>query len=74
MSAVSPEVIQEIPEIRVVVVQGSALIVSDVNRKDTIVVVGLDDGAVATQESKLLAGFELLLCDLCEVAHDFSFV
>jgi len=74
MPAVRPEVVQEIPEIRVVVIQGSALIVSDVNRKDAVVVVGLDDGAVATQKSELLAGFELLLCDLCEVAHDFSFV
>jgi hypothetical protein len=57
-----------------VVVQGSALIVSDVNRKDAVVVVGLYKASVITEKSELLAGFELLLCDLCEVAHDFSFV
>jgi len=74
MPAVRPEVIQQVTEIRVVVVQGSALIVSDVNRKDAVVVVGLDKASVIAKECELLAGFELLLCDLCEVAHDFSFV
>lgn len=74
MPAVSTQVIQEIPEIRVVVVQGSTLIVRDVNRKDAVVVVGLDKASVIAKECELLAGFELLLCDLCEVAHDFSFV
>lgn len=74
MPAVRPQVIQEVPEIRVVVVQGSALIVRDVNRKDAVVIVGLDKASVITEKSELAAGFELLLCDLCEVAHDFSFV
>jgi len=46
MPAMRPQVIQEIPEIRVVVVQGSALIVSDVNRKDAVVVVGLYKASV----------------------------
>ena len=46
MPTVRPEVIQEIPEIRVVVVQGSTLIVRDVNRKDAVVIVGLDKASV----------------------------
>jgi hypothetical protein len=48
MPAMCPEVIQEIPEIRVVVVQGSALIVRDVNREDAVVVVGLYKASVIT--------------------------
>jgi len=48
MPTVSTQVVQEVPEIRVVVVQGSALIVSDVNRKDAVVIVGLYKASVIT--------------------------
>jgi hypothetical protein len=46
MPTVSTQVVQEVPEIRVVVVQGSALIVSDMNRKDAVVIVGLYKASV----------------------------
>lgn len=61
---------QEHLEFSVVVVQGSAFRVGDVNGEDAVVVVGLHDAAIRPEEGELLAGLELLLGDLRKVAHD----
>jgi hypothetical protein len=63
------KVVQEVAEIRVVVVKGFAFGVSNVDGKDAVEVVGLHEAAVASQERELLAGFELSLGYGFEMGH-----
>lgn len=52
------KVVQQVLEVGVMIEQGSTVTINDMNGKDAVKVVGLDDGAVASQERELLAGFE----------------
>lgn len=61
---------QEHLELGVVVEQGFAFGVGDVNGEDAVVVVGLDEAAIRPKKGELLAGFELVLNYGFEVAHD----
>jgi hypothetical protein len=61
---------QEHLELGVVIEQGFAFGVGDMNGEDAVVVVGLDEAAVVAKECELLAGLELRLDYGFEVAHD----
>jgi len=60
---------QEHLELGVVIEQGFAFRVGDVNGEDAVVVVGLHDAAIRPEKCELLAGLELRLDYRCEVAH-----
>jgi hypothetical protein len=63
---------QEHLELGVVVEQGFAVGVGDVNGEDAVVVVGLDKASVIAQESEFLVEFELMTDYGFEMGHDVS--
>jgi len=67
------KVLQEHLELGVVIEQGFAVGVGDMNGEDAVVVVGLHSAAIRPEKCELLAGLELRLDYGFEVAHDFSF-
>ena len=69
MPAVKFKVPEKHFELGVVVEQGFAVGVGDVNGEDAVVVVGLHKAAIRTKEGELLAGLELVLNYGFEVAH-----
>ena len=69
MPAMKFKVPQEHLEFSVVIEQGFAIGVGDVNGEDAVVVVGLDEAAIRPEEGELLAGLELRLDYGFEVAH-----
>ena len=60
---------QEYLELGVVIEQGFAFGIGDMNGEDSVVVVGLDDAAIRPEKSELLEGLELVLNYGFEVAH-----
>ena len=60
---------QEHLELGVMVEQGFAIGVGDVNGEDAVVVVGLHDAAIRPEKCELLAGLKLVLNYRFEVAH-----
>lgn len=70
MPAMKFKMSQEHLEVGVVVEQGFAIRVGDVNGEDAVVVVGLHDAAIRPEKCELLAGLELGLDYGFEVAHD----
>ena len=57
-------------ELGVVIEQGFAIRIGDMNGEDAVVVVGLHNAAIRTEKCELLAGLELRLDYGFEVAHD----
>jgi len=57
-------------ELGVMVEQGFAFRIGDMDSEDAVVVVGLHDAAIRPEKSELLAGLELRLNYGFEVAHD----
>lgn len=60
---------QEHLELGVMIEQGFAFGIGDVNGEDAVVVVGLHDAAIRPEKCELLAGLELRLDYRFEVAH-----
>jgi hypothetical protein len=63
---------QEHLELGVVVEEGFAIGAGDEDGEDAVVVVGLDEAAVVSQESKFLVDLELMTDYGFEVGHDVS--
>lgn len=73
VTSVHFKVLEKYLEIGVVVEEGFAFGISDVDGEDAVVVVGLHEAAVVAQESEFLVEFELMTDYGFKVAHDFSF-
>jgi hypothetical protein len=72
MPSVHFKVAQEHLEIGVVVEEGFALWIGDVDGENAVVVVGLDETAVITKKSEFLVEFELMTDYGFEMGHDVS--
>ena len=68
--AVHFKVLEKYLEIGVVVEQGFALGVDDMNGEDAVVVVGLDEAAIRPEKREMALRLEFVLNQGSEVAHD----
>lgn len=72
VTSVHFKVLEKYLEIGVVVEQGFALGVDDMNGEDAVVVVGLHEAAVVAKECEFLVEFELMTDYGFEMGHDVS--